>query len=310
MDKKGIGIYLAVTFGFAYILQIGAYVFFTQQFPRSVDTWQSLVGLWVLLQIPAVGALVAARITGDKVFPKIRYWPSPFKAVIVVVLAVPVVFAIIYSLTAVAGLATVDSGLETMRQRVELSGLEVPEDTWNSLTYSVLGIETPRRYVLWFLGLLASAFSGPAFFAFLCFGGEVGWRGYLLPKLMPLGRLRAYALVGLFWGLFFAPLVMAGYQVMGHAPLLRVCALAVALSVIAGELWRRTENIVITAILCGCFYAQAEGIWHYLFPTANATVGRSAGLFAIVVWGAVAALLWCYGDFLKAPTAKKKGKRS
>jgi membrane protease YdiL (CAAX protease family) len=31
------------------------------------------------------------------------------------------------------------------------------------------------------------------------FGEEFGWRGYLLPKLMPLGRWKAYVLVGIIW---------------------------------------------------------------------------------------------------------------
>ncbi len=33
------------------------------------------------------------------------------------------------------------------------------------------------------------------------FGEEFGWRGYLLPKLAPLGGIRAAIIVGIFWGL-------------------------------------------------------------------------------------------------------------
>ena len=37
------------------------------------------------------------------------------------------------------------------------------------------------------------------------FGEEYGWRGYLLPKLLPLGELRASLLVGVIWGVWHFP---------------------------------------------------------------------------------------------------------
>src|SRR5690349_19574724 len=44
----------------------------------------------------------------------------------------------------------------------------------------------------------------------LAFGEEYGWRGYLLPKLLPLGEARAATIVGVIWGLWHAPLLIAG----------------------------------------------------------------------------------------------------
>jgi hypothetical protein len=37
------------------------------------------------------------------------------------------------------------------------------------------------------------------------FGEEYGWRGYLLPKLLPLGELRASLIVGVIWGAWHFP---------------------------------------------------------------------------------------------------------
>ena len=37
---------------------------------------------------------------------------------------------------------------------------------------------------------------------------ELGWRGYLLPKLMPLGEKKALLISGLIWGLWHAPQVL------------------------------------------------------------------------------------------------------
>ena len=47
--------------------------------------------------------------------------------------------------------------------------------------------------------------------AILAFGEEVGWRGYLLWELAPLGFWRASLLVGAIWGLWHAPIIVEGY---------------------------------------------------------------------------------------------------
>jgi uncharacterized protein len=47
------------------------------------------------------------------------------------------------------------------------------------------------------------------------FGEEYGWRGYLLPRLLPLGEVRASMLLGLIWGLWHLPLIIAGLNYPG-----------------------------------------------------------------------------------------------
>ena len=49
------------------------------------------------------------------------------------------------------------------------------------------------------------------------FGEEFGWRGYLLPKLAPLGGIAAAIITGVTWGLWHAPLiVLESYNYPGH----------------------------------------------------------------------------------------------
>lgn len=43
-------------------------------------------------------------------------------------------------------------------------------------------------------------------------GEELGWRGFLLPRLLPLGRARALVFSGAVWGLWHAPVVLLGYN--------------------------------------------------------------------------------------------------
>ncbi len=44
------------------------------------------------------------------------------------------------------------------------------------------------------------------------FGEEFGWRGYLLPKLLPLGKRKAILLTGLIWGVWHWPVIAMGYN--------------------------------------------------------------------------------------------------
>ncbi len=53
-------------------------------------------------------------------------------------------------------------------------------------------VPLPLEYVV--LALIALTFG-----SVLTFGEEYGWRGYLLPKLLPLGEVKAAVVVGLIW---------------------------------------------------------------------------------------------------------------
>jgi len=46
-------------------------------------------------------------------------------------------------------------------------------------------------------------------------GEELGWRGWLFPKLMPLGAVPAILVSGVIWGLWHAPLILLGYNYPG-----------------------------------------------------------------------------------------------
>ncbi|MFG1875924.1 CPBP family intramembrane glutamic endopeptidase [Sphaerisporangium sp. NPDC049003] len=53
---------------------------------------------------------------------------------------------------------------------------------------------------------------GPVVNAIPALGEEYGWRGWLLPRLMPLGATKALVASGVIWGLWHAPLTLRGYN--------------------------------------------------------------------------------------------------
>ena len=135
---------------------------------------------------------------------------------------------------------------------------------------------------------------GATLFALAALGNELGWRGYLLPRLMPLGRPAAYALVGVFWFVWALPLLYLSFSGIestqdfwGLVP--RVAIMMLLLSVVLGEIQRRRSHVGLAAVGLGSFFAQAyEGVWQYLFPIPVEPWTGSFGVVAIAVWAALA----------------------
>jgi len=92
------------------------------------------------------------------------------------------------------------------------------------------------------------------------FGEEFGWRGYLLPRLSPLGGVQAAIITGIVWGLWHAPvIVLNGYNYPGH-PWLGVVMMViftVALSMIFSWLRFRSGSVWPSTLAHAAFNAQA-----------------------------------------------------
>jgi len=65
----------------------------------------------------------------------------------------------------------------------------------------------------WFVYLMLLVIAVPVTLS--TFGEEYGWRGYLLPRLLPLGEIRASVLLGMIWGVWDLPLLLAGLNYPG-----------------------------------------------------------------------------------------------
>ena len=92
------------------------------------------------------------------------------------------------------------------------------------------------------------------------FGEEFGWRGYLLPRLSPLGGVQAAIITGIVWGLWHAPIiVLNGYNYPGH-PWLGVVMMVIftiALSMIFAWLRFRSGSVWPSTLAHAAFNAQA-----------------------------------------------------
>jgi len=82
------------------------------------------------------------------------------------------------------------------------------------VTATNIGEATPGKPWGTLLAILTLA--GVPIGAALAFGEEFGWRGYLLPTLLPLGEVKAAVIVGLIWGPWHLPVLITGLNYPGE----------------------------------------------------------------------------------------------
>jgi membrane protease YdiL (CAAX protease family) len=91
--------------------------------------------------------------------------------------------------------------------------------------------------------------------AILAFGEEFGWRGYLLPKLLPLGEVKAAVTVALIWGPWHLPVLLVGLNYPGENVLLVILTFQLSvlmLSILHARLFVASgASLVIVALLHG-----------------------------------------------------------
>lgn len=104
-------------------------------------------------------------------------------------------------------------------------------------------------------------------------GEELGWRGWLLPRLMPLGTLPALLISGVIWGLWHAPLVLLGYNYPGAPGWLGLTAMVgmcVLVGAVFGWLRLRSGSVWPAALAHAAF--NAAGGTYLLFAKAGEQV--------------------------------------
>jgi membrane protease YdiL (CAAX protease family) len=107
---------------------------------------------------------------------------GPFKPYLFSALIIPLTFAVTYVLTWLLGLGQPDWNLNALSELMASSRADI----------STMPPASNLLTILFFTSLIL----GPTINGIFGFGEELGWRGYLLPKLMPLGKAKAYLILG------------------------------------------------------------------------------------------------------------------
>jgi uncharacterized protein len=90
-------------------------------------------------------------------------------------------------------------------------------------------------------------------------GEELGWRGFLLPSLLPLGQWRAILISGIIWGIWHAPAIAQGHNYPSQPVLgiLMMIVFTVLLGAILSWLYLRTGSPWAPALGHGTINAVA-----------------------------------------------------
>lgn len=146
-------------------------------------------------------------------------------------------------------------------------------------------------------------------------GEEIGWRGWLLPKLMPLGVAPAILISGVIWGLWHAPLILLGYNYpavpawLGQTAMIGMC---IVIGAVFGWLRIRSESVWPAALAHAAFNGAGGSYLLFMMAgesvnTAEATVlGWSGWIVPLVL----VVTLVATGKFRRPPSPPASDPRS
>ena len=281
MNRKSLITFLLITFGLAWTLFCIPLVFKSD--PQSTTylvVWQVcfMAAMWA----PGLGAIVATRLVEKQpVIKTLRLNTLGPKRFYILAWLLPslILFATI-GVSNLLGTGTVDPNFTFMRE---------------SMAKAAAGIAMPGVEIL-VLGQVAFALTLAPFINLLfAIGEELGWRGFLLTRLMPLGQWKAILLSGLIWGIWHAPTTLLyGYNFPQH-PYLGVLLLPAGftlLGVILSWLTLKTRSPWVAGLGHGTFNAVAGLIFLLLKPGFDtALAGSPLGLAGWIPMAALVALL-------------------
>lgn len=144
---------------------------------------------------------------------------------------------------------------------------------------------------------------GALFNSLFAFGEELGWRGWLLPALRPLGTWPALLLSGVIWGVWHSPLILLGYN-FGRTDVTGVLFMVggcVAWGILLGWLRLRSASVWPAVIAHGSLNAAAGMVVIFAAAQPDLALAGPLGVAAWIVVALVVIVLVLTGQFRRQP---------
>lgn len=250
----------------------------------------ALIAWGLAMWMPGAGALLAVSGTDHSPFKKLNLHRLGGKKYYFWAWLIPLILVVITGvLTWVFKLGVFDRELPLIQEMIQ----QLPEGS---------GI-SPRTLLV--VQLAASLTLAPLFNTLFALGEELGWRGYLLPKLLPLGEKKALVISGVVWGVWHAPVILQGHN-YPQSPRLGAGMMVIftlLLGIFLGWLYLKTKSPWAPALAHGTINAVASLPLLFL-GQVNITWGGT--LASAVGWIPLLALaLFLYG-IGEMPAGKKE----
>lgn len=267
-DKKGIFGFLVITFSITYLIEFLLISGGISPIMQGLGQYVVAAVMWV----PALAAFITIKFITKEETKILRIRFGNRKAFLYSAVIIPFCYLIIYGITYLFGLGEPDWQMNHFKSFFANENVTIPEIQNPTLTWTMLYFTT-----LLFAPILNGLFG---------FGEELGWRGYLLFKLLPLGKWKAYTLLGIIWGLWHLPLILVGFMYPGYPyyGIILFCLLTFALGIYMNELTIKNDSSILAGWIHGLFNSQRLGIWTLLFPNVNPVLGGYNGLVGLAVW--------------------------
>ncbi|GEK87562.1 CPBP family intramembrane glutamic endopeptidase [Microbacterium aerolatum] len=141
--------------------------------------------------------------------------------------------------------------------------------------------------------------------AVVAFGEELGWRGFLVPALRPLGTWPALLISSAIWGLWHAPIILLGYNFARYdiTGVLLMTAGCIAWGVLLGWLRLRSASVWPAVFAHGMMNACAAlvGLVYAAGTTFDMALAGPLGVAGWIVCAAVVVVLALTGQFRRQP---------
>lgn len=132
--------------------------------------------------------------------------------------------------------------------------------------------------------LISGIFAGCTINAVFAFGEEYGWRNYMVHALRGQKFWVAAVFIGLVWGIWHAPLILAGHNYPQHpvAGMAMMCIFCMLLGIIELYFTLKTGSVFVAAIIHGTINATAATVLMLVHGGNDLTIGLTgaAGFIA------------------------------
>ncbi|WP_245907261.1 CPBP family intramembrane glutamic endopeptidase [Leucobacter massiliensis] len=300
-----VALFVVLAFGLAWLVALPLWTM-----DRGTQSFTLVFGLlaMVMMCTPAIAALAVTFVMRVPRRERLRFlgmWPlRPAKRVVWFTVAA------LFAPLLVGLLATALAGLFGW-VRLDVAGLSgFAQANAAALPPGVDASLLPDPWVL--VGVQLALFPVLALIpnSILGLGEELGWRGWLLPALRPLGVWPALLLSGAIWGLWHAPLTLLGhnYGLTDWRGVALMTVNCVFLGIVFG--WLRLRSASVWPAVVGHGALNGTGGMIVWFAAAGETIRPElvtvAGVAGWIVIGALILVLALTGQFGREPELGRK----